>query len=79
LADPVPGSYAEIVAWGERATERRRPELQPLRAAVDHAQTLWSQLAALEDDDPQRPGLVRELDTVQTRIQTLRRRHGMFD
>jgi hypothetical protein len=67
------------VAWGERATERRRPELQPLRAAVDQAQALWSQLAALEDDHPQRPGLVRELDTVQTRIQTLRRRHRLLD
>jgi hypothetical protein len=44
---------------------------------MDHAQALLNRLAALKPDDPARAQVAAELDSTQTRVLALRRRHQL--
>ena len=57
--------------------ERRRPELQDLRDAMEQAQALWRGLAGLSPHDPERPELVAKLDRTQSRVIALRLKHRL--
>ena len=65
------------MAEGYSGDERRRPELQDLRDAMDQAQVLWRRLAGLSPHDPKRPELVAKLDRTQSRVMALRLRHRL--
>ena len=49
--------------------------MEALRNAMDHAQMLLHRLAALKPDDPARVQVASELDSTQSRVLALRRRH----